>query len=144
MMNCEALAFVAAQLHAAKCVQRYKCSEIAQALKETLCFLFVLFVISVNIRLISVPDLLPKRRLEHTTNWSVIWHNFDVIETSIRRQKREWKERKTIGLSLPKNLTRFSKGKSDTERNALPDSVGPKTRRRSCPPGEKDCLGDAS
>ena len=60
VMNCEALAFVAAQLHAAKCVQRYKCSEIAQALKETLCFLFVLFVISVNIRLISVPDLLPK------------------------------------------------------------------------------------
>ena len=59
-MNCEALAFVAAQLHAAKCVQRYKCSEIAQALKETLCFLLVLFVISVNIRLISVPDLLPK------------------------------------------------------------------------------------
>ena len=52
VMNCEALAFVAAQLHAAKCVQRYKCSEIAQALKETLCFLFVLFVISVNIRLI--------------------------------------------------------------------------------------------
>ena len=60
VMYCEALAFVAAQLHAAKCVQRYKCSEIAQALKETLCFLFVLFVISVNIRLISVPDLLPK------------------------------------------------------------------------------------
>ena len=42
VMNCEALAFVAAQLHAAKCVQRYKCSEIAQALKETLCFLFFL------------------------------------------------------------------------------------------------------
>ena len=38
MMNCEALAFVAAQLHAAKCVQRYKCSEIARALKETLRF----------------------------------------------------------------------------------------------------------
>ena len=86
-MNCEALAFVAAQLHAAKCVQRYKCSEIAQALKETLCFLFVLFVISVNIRLISVPDLLPKRRLEHTTNWSVIWHDFDVIEYSTRRRE---------------------------------------------------------
>ena len=93
MMYCEALAFVAAQLHAAKCVQRYKCSEIAQALKETLCFLFVLFVISVNIRLISVPDLLPKRRLEHTTNWSVIWHNFDVIESS-KRRKKEREERK--------------------------------------------------
>ena len=89
VMYCEALAFVAAQLHAAKCVQRYKCSEIAQALKETLCFLFVLFVISVNIRLISVPDLLPKRRLEHTTNWSVIWHDFDVIERSNRRRRRE-------------------------------------------------------
>ena len=67
MMYCEALAFVAAQLHAAKCVQRYKCSEIAQALKETLCFLFVLFVNSVNIRLISVPDLLPKNVLQVTS-----------------------------------------------------------------------------
>ena len=93
VMYCEALAFVAAQLHAAKCVQRYKCSEIAQALKETLWFLFVLFVISVNIRLIAVPDLLPKRRLEHTTNWSVIWHDFDVIEPS-RRSKEEREERK--------------------------------------------------
>ena len=42
-MYCEALAFVAAQLHAAKCVQRYKCSEIAQALKETLYFLVCSF-----------------------------------------------------------------------------------------------------
>ena len=60
VMNCEALAFVAAQLHAAKCVQRYKCSEIAQALKETLCFLFVLFVISVNIRLIVCSRFIAK------------------------------------------------------------------------------------
>ena len=45
-MNCEALAFVAAQLHAAKCVQRYKCSEIAQALKESHICLLVSFVIS--------------------------------------------------------------------------------------------------
>ena len=44
VINCEALAFVAAQLHAAKCVQRYKCSEIAQALKETLYFLFFLLL----------------------------------------------------------------------------------------------------
>ena len=46
VMNCEALAFVAAQLHAAKCVQRYKCSEIAQALKESHICLLVSFVIS--------------------------------------------------------------------------------------------------
>ena len=46
-MNCEALAFVAAQLHAAKCVQRYKCSEIAQALNETPYFLFFLLLNSV-------------------------------------------------------------------------------------------------
>ena len=44
VMYCEALAFVAAQLHAAKCVQRYKCSEIAQALNATPRFLFFLFV----------------------------------------------------------------------------------------------------
>ena len=56
-------------------------------------FFVVLFVISVNIRLISVPDLLPKRRLEHTTNWSVIWHDFDVIESS-RRRREEREERK--------------------------------------------------
>ena len=110
-MYCEALAFVAAQLHAAKCVQRYKCSEIAQALKETLCFLFVLFVISVNIRLILVPDLLPKtycklrlncirryifrvllkldqaEELEHVTDWSGIWHDFDVVEYCSRREE---------------------------------------------------------
>ena len=46
VMYCEALAFVAAQLHAAKCVQRYKCSEIAQALKESHICLLVSFVIS--------------------------------------------------------------------------------------------------
>ena len=40
VMYCEALAFVAAQLHAANVVQRYKCSEIAQALNETPYFLF--------------------------------------------------------------------------------------------------------
>ena len=45
MMNCEALAFVAAQLHAAKCVQRYKCSEIAQALNATPRFLFFFLLI---------------------------------------------------------------------------------------------------
>ena len=63
MMNCEALAFVAAQLHAAKCVLRYKCSDIAQALKETLCFLFVLFVISVNICLILCSRFIAKNVL---------------------------------------------------------------------------------
>ena len=41
VMYCEALAFVAAQLHAANVVQRYKCSEIAQALNETPNLLFV-------------------------------------------------------------------------------------------------------
>ena len=46
MMYCEALAFVAAQLHAANVVQRYKCSEIAQALKGSHIFLLVSFVIS--------------------------------------------------------------------------------------------------
>ena len=56
MMNCEALAFVAAQLHAAKCVQRYKCSEIAQALKETLCFLFFLCKIPFIERSNCVPE----------------------------------------------------------------------------------------
>ena len=63
VMYCEALAFVAAQLHAAKCVQRYKCSEIAQALKETLCFLFVVFAISVNIRLIVCSRFIAKNVL---------------------------------------------------------------------------------
>ena len=67
VMNCEALAFVAAQLHAAKCVQRYKCSEIAQALKETLCFLFVLFVISVNIRLTLCSQFIAKNVLQVTS-----------------------------------------------------------------------------
>ena len=67
VMNCEALAFVAAQLHAAKCVQRYKCSEIAQALKETLYFLFVLFVISVNIRLILCSRFIAKNVLQVTS-----------------------------------------------------------------------------
>ena len=118
VMNCEALAFVAAQLHAAKCVQRYKCSAIAQALKETLCFLFVLFVISVNIRLISVPDLLPKRRLEHTTNWSVIWHDFDVIESS-RRRKEEREERKNDKrIVATKESLKGSRKESSVERDA--------------------------
>ena len=66
-MNCEALAFVAAQLHAAKCVQRYECSEVAQALKETLCFLSVLFVISVNIRLIRCSRFIAKNVLQVTS-----------------------------------------------------------------------------
>ena len=51
-------------------------------------------------------------------DWSVIWHNFDVVDTSIRREKREWKERKTIELSPQKNLKRFMKGKLERERNA--------------------------
>ena len=116
VMYCEALAFVAAQLHAAKCVQRYKCSDIAQALKETLCFLFVLFVISVNIRLISVPDLLPKTycklrlncipryifrvllNLDQAEDWStlLIGVSYGTILTlsniAVEEKKREWKE----------------------------------------------------
>ena len=86
MMYCEALAFVAAQLHAAKCVQRYKCSEIAQALKETLCFLFVLFVISVNIRLISVPDLLPKTYCKLRLN-CIPRYIFRVLHYNLTRLK---------------------------------------------------------
>ena len=75
--------------------------------------------------------------LEHLTDWSVIWHNFDVIDTSIRREKRVWKERKTIELSPQKNLKRFMKG-SSVEIRHLPDTVGPKTRRRSCPPRKEN------
>ena len=88
-MNCEALAFVAAQLHAAKCVQRYKCSEIAQALKDTL-----LFVCSFrNFRKYTFDSLFQIycqksiASYEHTTNWSVIWHDFDVIEYCSRREE---------------------------------------------------------
>ena len=79
--------------------------------------MFVLFVISVNIRLILVPDLLPKTYCKLRLNcilryifrvlhynltrpkigahldWSVIWHNFDVIESSTKR-KEEREERK--------------------------------------------------
>ena len=51
-----------------------------------------------------LPKLDQAEELEHITDWSVIWHNFDVIERSIRRKKREWKERKTIELSTQKNL----------------------------------------
>ena len=29
----------------------------------------------------------PALRLEHTLDWSVIWHNFDVIEYSFRRKE---------------------------------------------------------
>ena len=62
VMYCEALAFVAAQLHAAKCVQRYKCSEIAQALKETPYFLFCPFVkFSILYVYLSVSDYRQKR-----------------------------------------------------------------------------------
>ena len=86
----------------------------------------------------------PGWRLEHTLDWSVIWHNFDVVDTSTRRLKREWNEWKTIELSTQKNLKRFSRGKFRVRKRHLPDSFGPKTRRRSCPPREKYCLRDAS
>ena len=75
--------------------------------------MFVLFVISVNIRLIPVPDLLPKtycqlrlncipryifrvliqldqaEELEHVTDWSGIWHDFDVVYET-QKKKREY------------------------------------------------------
>ena len=34
--------------------------------------------------------------------------------------------------------------KVECSKKRLPDSAGPKTRRRSCPPREKECLRDAS
>ena len=77
-------------------------------------FLFVLFEISVNIRLILVPDLSPKtycklrlncirryifrvllkldqaEELEHVTDWSGIWHDFDVVYCMHKKKKREY------------------------------------------------------
>ena len=73
--------------------------------------------------------------LEHITYWSDIWHYFDVIEKSTRSVEERGKTRE---LSPRKNLTRFTKGNVvETKKRHLPDSVGPKTRRRSCPPREK-------
>ena len=81
-------------------------------------FFVFLFVISVNIRLISVPDLLPKRRLEHTTNWSVIWHDFDVIESS-RRRKEEREERKNDKrIVATKESLKGSRKESSVERDS--------------------------
>ena len=127
VMYCEALAFVAAQLHAAKCVQRYKCSEIAQALKETLCFLFVLFVISVNIRLILCSRFIAKNVLQVTSelyteihfqglaqldqaeDWStlLIGVSYGTILTlsniaQVEEEERETERIKTLPVSSPK------------------------------------------
>ena len=51
---------------------------------------------------------------EHITDWSDIWQNFDVVESSIRKKDKE----------------------------SPPDSLGPKTRRLSNPPKRKDCRRD--
>ena len=72
VMYCEALAFVAAQLHAAKCVQRYKCSEIAQALKETPYFLFVLMLNSVYCTFKFVFQIIAKKYCIRLNDWSTL------------------------------------------------------------------------
>ena len=100
-------------------------------LKETLCFLFVLFVISVNIRLILCSRFIAKNVLQVTSelyteihfqglalrdqaeDWSTlrigVSHGTISTLSSVapedrREREREWKERKTIELSTQKNL----------------------------------------
>ena len=75
-------------------------------------------------------------------DWSVIWHNFDVIECSSRGEDRERVERKRDNRICRRQriLKRFSQGKSNIRKRHLPDTVGPKTRRRSCPPRKEKVL----
>ena len=56
--------------------------------------------------------------MEHTTNWSVIWHNFDVIESS-RRRKEEREERKNDKrIVATKESLKGSRKESSVERDA--------------------------
>ena len=56
--------------------------------------------------------------MEHTTNWSVIWHNFDVIESS-RRMKEEREERKNDKrIVATKESLKGSRKESPVERNS--------------------------
>ena len=54
--------------------------------------------------------------LEHVTDWSGIWHNFDVIETSIRRPKRVERKKDNRIVAAKES----SKGKLEKETNACP------------------------
>ena len=99
--------------------QRMICFIQAETEGDTL-FFVCSFRNFVNIRLILVPDLLPKtycklrlncipryifrvliqldqaEELEHTTDWSdIIWHYFDVIVTSLRKkEERKGREKR--------------------------------------------------
>ena len=56
--------------------------------------------------------------LEHIIDWSVIWHNFDVIESS-RRRKEEREERKNDKrIVATKESLKGSRKESSVERDA--------------------------
>ena len=56
--------------------------------------------------------------MEHTTNWSVIWHDFDVIESS-RRRKEEREERKNDKrIVATKESLKGSRKESSVERDS--------------------------
>ena len=80
-------------------------------------------------------------------DWSVIWHNFDVVDDSKGRREereREIERIKTPPVSSPKNLQKVLARKVWKKKLHLPDTVGPKTRRRSCPPRKEKSLRNAT
>ena len=55
--------------------------------------------------------------LEHITDWSVIWHNFDVIENSTRRKEERVKGRTTRVVDTKESL-KGSRKESSEDRDA--------------------------
>ena len=56
--------------------------------------------------------------MEHTTNWSVIWHDFDVIEISKRREKRESRKKEDNRIVATKESLKGSRKEGSVERDA--------------------------
>ena len=67
-----------------------------------------------------------------------------IIAKVEEKRERETDRSKTPPVSSPKNLQKVLARKVWKKKLHLPDTVGPKTRRRSCPPRRKDSLRDAT